>query len=195
MITSEFVIHQSSIWTIEFAARGKLYMTSRLFFVSLPLLLLFSHWVVSDSSWPNGLQHSKLISSLLTSRVCSNSCPLSQWCYLVISSSAALFSFCLQSFPASGFFPVSWLFISGGQSIGASASASSSALPVNIQGWFPLVLTGLISLLSKEGPRDLQSKRLSRVFSSPTVQKHKFFGAQPSLWSNSHIHTWLLAKP
>ena len=186
MITSEFVIHQSSIWTIEFAARGKLYMTSRLFFVSLPLLLLFSHWVVSDSSWPNGLQHSKLISSLLTSRVCSNSCPLSQWCYLVISSSAALFSFCLQSFPASGFFPVSWLFISGGQSIGASASASSTVLPVTIQDWFPLGLSGLISL---------QSKGLSRAFSNTTVQKHQFFCAQPSFCSSSHLHTWLLEKP
>ena len=184
MITSEFVIHQSSIWTIEFAARGKLYMTSRLFFVSLPLLLLFSHWVVSDSSWPNGLQHSKLISSLLTSRVCSNSCPLSQWCYLVISSSAALFSFCLQSFPASGFFPVSWLFISGGQSIGASASAS--ILPMNIKGWFPLGLTDLISVQYK-------LCRLPKGFSS-TIQKHQFFDAQPSLWSNSHICTWWLEK-
>ena len=78
-------------------------------------------------------------------------------------------------------FTMSWLFTSGGQSIGASASAS--VLPMSIQGWFPLGLTGLISLLSKE---------LSRVFSNTTVQKHQFFGAQPSLWSNSHIHTWLL---
>ena len=81
-------------------------------------------------------------------------------------------------------FPMSWLFTSGDQSIGASASAS--VLPVNIQGWFPLGLTGLISLVSKG---------LSRVFSSTTVGKHQFFSVQPSLWSNSHSHRWLLKKP
>ena len=91
---------------------------------------------------------------------------------------------CPQSFPASGFFPMSQLFTLGGQSIGASTSAS--VLPMNIQDWFPLGLTGLISVLSNG---------LSRVFSSTTVQKHQFFGAQPSLWFNSHIHTWLLEKP
>ena len=96
--------------------------------------------------------------------------------YITISSSATPF-FCLQSFPASGSFPVSWLFASGGQSIGVSALAS--VLPVNIQGWFPLGLTGLISL---------QSKGLSRVFSNTTIQRHQFFSAQPSLWSSSHIH-------
>ena len=89
---------------------------------------------------------------------------------------------CPQSFPASRSFPMSRLFTSGGQCIGASASA----LPMNIQDWFPLGLTGLISLLSKG---------LSRVFSNTTVQKHQFFSAQPSLWSNSHICTWLLEKP
>ena len=93
------------------------------------------------------------------------------------------FLFCLQFFPASGSFPVNWLFTSGGWSIGASASAS--VLPMNIRGWFPLGLTGLISLLCKG---------LWRVFSSTTVRKHQFFGAQLSLWSNSHIHTWLLGK-
>ena len=107
--------------------------------------------------------------------------PLSQWCCLIISSSVVPF-FCLQSFPAAGTFPLSRLFASGGQSIGASASA----LPKNIQGWFPLELTGLISL---------QSKGLSGVFSKTIVQKPQFFGAQASLWSNSHIHTWLLEKP
>ena len=116
--------------------------------------------------------------------VCSNSCPLSQWCYLIISPSASPFSFCLQSFPASGPFPMSRLFASGGQSIGASASAS--VLAVNSQGWFPLGLTGVISM---------QSKELSRVFSSTTVRKHQFFGTQLSIWSNSHIHIWLLEKP
>ena len=120
----------------------------------------------------------------LSPEVCSNSCPLSLWCYLTIISSAAPFCFCLQSFPASGYFPMSWLFASGGQYIGASASAS--VLPMNIQDWFPLGLIGLISLLSKG---------LSRVLSSSTVQKHQFFGTQPSLWSTPHIHTWLLEKP
>ena len=115
---------------------------------------------------------------------CASSCPLSWLCYIIISSSAALLSFYLQSSPASVSFPVSWLLASGGQSIGASASASG--LPMNIQGWFPLGLTGLISL---------QSKGLSRVFSSTTVWKNWFFGAQPSLWSSSHVHTWLLEKP
>ena len=97
----------------------------------------------------------------LSPGVCSDLCPLSQWCYLTISSSTIAFSFCLQSVPASGSFPVSWLFTSGGQSIEASASAS--ALPMNVHSWFPLRLTSLISL---------QSKGLSRVFSSTTVRKH-----------------------
>ena len=117
-------------------------------------------------------------------RVCSNSCPLSQWCHPTISSSVTPFSSCLQSFPASGSFPVIWLFASGGYSIGASASAS--VLPVSIQGWFPLGLTGLISL---------QSKGLLVIFNSTAIWKHQFFGAQPSLWSISHICTWLLEKP
>ena len=114
---------------------------------------------------------------------CPNSCPLSQWCHPTTSSSFAPFSSFLWSFPASQSFPVCWFFASGGQIIGASASAS--VLPINIQGWFPLGLTGLISLLSKG---------LSRVFSSTTVWKHQFFGAQCSLWSNSHIRIWLLEK-
>ena len=123
------------------------------------------------------------ISSVLH-RVYSNSCPLSRWCYLIFSSTATLFSFCLQSFPASGSFPVTQFFTTGVQSIGGSASAS--VLPVNIQGWFPLGLTSLISL---------QSKRVSKVFTSMATRKHQFLGAQPSLWSNSHIHIGLLEKP
>ena len=111
-------------------------------------------------------------------RVCSNSCTLSWWCHPTILASVAPFSSCPQSFPASGSFPVSWLFISGSQDIGASASAS--VLPMNIQSWSPLGWTGCISL---------QSKGLSRVFSNTTVQKHHFFGAQSSLCSNSHICT------
>ena len=102
--------------------------------------------------------------------------PLSQWCHVTFLSSASPFSSRLQSFPASGSFPVSQLFTSGGQRIGASASALM--LPMNIQGWFPLGLNGLISFLSKG---------LSSVFSSTTVQKHQFFNTQPSLWSNSHF--------
>ena len=114
----------------------------------------------------------------------SNSCPSSRWCHPAISSSVIPFSSCLQSFPASGSFPMSQLFTSGGQSIGASASAS--VLPMNIHDWFPLGLTDLISL---------QSKGFSRVFCNTTVQKHQFFGTQLSLWSNSHICTRLLEKP
>ena len=93
------------------------------------------------------------------------------------------FSSCPQSFPASGSFPMSWLFTLGHQSI--RASASGSVLSMNNQGWFPSGLTGWISL---------QSKGLSRIFSNTTVGKHPFFDSQPSLWSNSHIHTWLLKK-
>ena len=137
----------------------------------------------SDILWPLGLHHASLPCPSLSPKVCSNSCPLSQWCHPTISSSVASFSPCPQFFPASGSFPMSWLFASGGQSIGVSASAS--VLPMNIQGWFPLGLTNLISL---------QSKGFSRVFSNTTVQKHQFFGAQPSWWFNSHTHTWLWEK-
>ena len=103
----------------------------------------FSRSVVSDSLQPHGLQHARLACPLLSPEVCSNSCPLSQWCHPTISSSVVPFSSCLQSFPASGSFPVSQFFPSGGQSVGVSASAS--VLPMNIQDWFPLGLTGLIS--------------------------------------------------
>ena len=133
-----------------------------------------SHSVVSDSLQAHRPQRARLPCPSLSPGICSNSCPLSQWCYLTISSSAAAFSFCLQSILASGSFQMSQFLSSGGQSTGASASAS--VLPVNIQGWYPLGLTGLISLLSK---------KLSRVFSNTTVRKHQFFRAQ-SLWSSSH---------
>jgi len=144
----------------------------------------FSCSVMSDSLRPQGLQHARLPCPSPTPRACSNSCPLSQWYHSTISSSVVPFSSCLQSFPASGSCPMSQLFASGGESLGVSASAS--VLPMNIQDWFPLGLTGLISFLSKG---------LSRVFSNTTVQKHQFFCSQLSLWSNSHIHTWLLEKP
>ena len=137
------------------------------------------------NSKPHELQHARLSCPLLSPLVCSNLCPLSQWCHPTISSSVTPFSSCPQSFPASGSFPVSHFFPSGGQSTGAGASASASIPPMNIQGWFPLGLTGLISLLSKG---------LSRVFSSTTVWRHQFFDTQASLWSNSHIHTWLLVN-
>ena len=116
-----------------------------------------------DSLWPLGLQHTRLPCPLLSPRVCSNSCALSRWCYLTISSSAVLFAFGLQCFPTSGPFQMSRLFASGGQSIGASASAS--VLPINIQGWFPLGLTGWISLQFKGPSKNWLKSINSLVFS------------------------------
>ena len=133
---------------------------------------------------PHGLQQARLPCPSPSPGVCSESCPLSWWCYPIISSSVTRFSSCPQSFPPSGSFQMCRLFASGGQSIGASASAS--VLPMNILDWFPLGLTGLSSL---------KSKGLSRVFSIIPIQKHQFFSSQSPLWSNSHIHTWLLEKP
>ena len=133
---------------------------------------------------PHGLQQARLLSPSPFPGVCPNSRPSSQWCHPTMSSFVTPFSSCLQSFSASGSIQMSQFFTSGSQSIGVSASIS--VLPMNIQGWFPLRLAGLISLLSKG---------LSRVFSSTTIQKHQFFSAQPSLWSILHIHTWLLEKP
>ena len=132
----------------------------------------------------HGLQHTRLPCHLPSPRVYLNSCPLGKWCHPTILSSVSPFSSCLQSFPASGCFPMSCLFASGGQSTGVSAL--TSVLSMSIQSWFPSVLTDLIPLLSK-GP--------SRVFSSTTVWNYQFFGAHPSFWSNSHILTWLLEKP
>ena len=123
------------------------------------MLLLFSRSVVSDSLQPHGLQHARLPCPSLSLRACSSSCPLSWWSHSTISSSVIPFSSCLRSFPASGSFLISRLFASSGQSIGASASAS--VLPMNIQGWYPLGLTSLISLLSKG---------LSRVFSNTSLK-------------------------
>ena len=126
---------------------------------------------------PHGLQHARLPCPSPTPGACSNSCPLSRWCHPTISSSVIPFSSCLQSFPASESFPMSQFFASCGQGIGVLVSAS--VLPMNIQDWFPLGLTGWISW---------QSKGLSRVFSNTTVQKHQFFNAQLSLLSNPHVH-------
>ena len=143
----------------------------------------FNHSVLPDPLWPHGLQHARPPCPSPAPRACSKSCPLSRWQHPTISSSVIPFSSHLQSFPASVSFPMSQFFTSGGQSIGALASAS--VLPVNVQDWSPLGWTGWISL---------QSKGLSRVFSSTTVQKDQFFVTQLSLWSNSPIHTRLLVK-
>ena len=135
-----------------------------------------------DSFQPHGLQHTRIPYPSPSPGACSNSCPLSRWCHPTISSSVIPFSSCLQSFPASGSFPMSQLFTSGGQSIGPPSSAS--VLPVTLRGWFPLGWTGLTFL---------QSKGLSRVLSNITVQKHQFFHIQPSLWfkiSNPYMTNW-----
>ena len=144
----------------------------------------FSHSVMCDSLWPHESQHTRPPCPSPTPGVYPNSCPLSRWCHLTISSSVVPFSSCLQSFPTSGSFQMSQLFASCGQNVGVSAS--TSVLPTNTQHWSPLGWTGCISL---------QSKGLSRVFSNTTVQKHQFFGAQLSSLSSSHIHTWPLEKP
>ena len=160
------------------------YGISRLGFISSSfLILLFSHSVVSSSVTPwTTVPRASL--SLAVSQSLLKLMSLTQWCHPTTSSSVAPFSFCRQSFPASGSFPTSWLFASGGLSIKASASAS--VLPMNIQGGFPLRSTGLIFFLTKG---------LSRVFSSTTVGKRQFFSVQPFLWSNSYICIWLLEKP
>ena len=130
---------------------------------------------MSNSLWQHGLQPARLSCHSLSPGICSKSCSLSLWCYQTISFSATIFS-CPQSFQTLGSFLMNWLFPLCGQSIGDSAS--TTVLPMNIWGWFPLGLTSLISLLSK---------RISRVFSSTTIWKHQFFSAQSSSWSNFHI--------
>ena len=139
------------------------------------LLLLFSYPVVSNFLWPHRLQHARPPCPSPSPGVCPSSCSLHWWCCPAISLCDALFSFCLQSFPASGTFPMSRLFTSNDQNTGASALAS--VLPMSTQGWFLLRLTGMISLLSKG---------LSGVFSSITVSRHQFFGILPSIQSSSH---------
>ena len=144
----------------------------------------FSCSDVADSFRPHELQHTRPPCPSPTLGVYPNPRPLSQWCHPTISSSVIPFSSCPQSVPASGSFPMTQLFTSGGQSI--RVLASTSVLPMNTQDWSSLGWTGRISL---------QSKGLSRVFSNTTVQKHQFFGSQLSSSSNFHIHTWLLEKP
>ena len=147
-------------------------------------LLQFSLSVMSDSLWRHKPHHTRPPCPSPTPGVHPNPRSLSRWCHPAVSSSVVPFSSCPQSFPASGSFPMSQLFASGGLRIGVSAS--TSVLPMNTQDWSPLGWTGWISL---------QSKGLSRVFSNTTVQKHQFFSTQPSSQSNSHIHTWPLEKP
>ena len=154
---------QLSEWTIRKMTRGSKMLVHRVY-INIHMYQ-FSHSVKSYSLQPHGLQHARLLSLSSTPRACSNSCSSSLWCHPTILSSVVPFSSRLQSFPASGSFPVNWLSASGGQRNGASA------LSMNIQGWLPLGLTSLISLLSKG---------LSRVLSSTTVWKHQFFGAQLS---------------
>ena len=148
------------------------------------VVMVFGHSVTSNRLLLHGLQHARLPWHSLSPRVFSNSCPLSRWCHPTISSSVIPFFSFLHSFPAFGSFPMSQFIASGGQSI--EASAPTPALWMDIWGWFPVELTGLIFL---------ESKGLSRVFYSTTVWKQQVFSTQPSLWSNSHIHTWLLEKP
>ena len=168
---------------------------SSVVFFQLSYFLIYIMWIIkqhsvqiscsvmSESLRPHESQHARPPCLSPTPGVYSNSCLSSRWCHSAISSSVVPFSSCPQSLPAAGSFPMSQLFAWGDQSTGVSASASG--LPMNTQDWSPLGWTGWISL---------QSKELSRVFSNTTIQKHQFFGAQPSSQSNSHIHTWPLEK-
>ena len=175
-------------WHISVFSQNPIKVSIKIFFLNETIVKIFSvqfsHSVVSNSLRPHELQHARPPCPSPTPGVYPNSCPLSQWCHPAISSSIITFSSCPQSLPASGSFPMSQLFIWGGQSIGVSALAL--VLPMNTQDWSPLEWTGWISL---------QSKGLSRVFSNTTVQKHRFVSTQLSSQSNSHIHTWSLEKP
>ena len=157
---------ESVSWWVSFVFLIIVFMSLITWWVII-MFLQFSHSVVSDSLRSHGPQHARPPCPSPTPGIYSNSCPLSRWCHPTMSSSVVHFSFCLQSFPASGSFQMNQFFVSGGQSIRVSASAS--VLPMNIQNWFPLEWTGWISL---------QSKGLLRFISNTTVQKHQFFGPQ-----------------
>ena len=149
--------------------------------ITMMITVQFSCSVVSDSLWPHEPQHARPPCPSPAPGVYPNSCPSCRWCHPTISFSVVPFSSCPQSFSASGSFPMSQLFTSGGQSTGVSAS--TSVLPMNSQDWSPLGWTGWISL---------QSKGLS------SLQHHSSKASilrRSALWSNSHIHTWLLEKP
>ena len=162
-LTRLLFVFFSFIFSVFFSENWITLLSTYLFFAG-SLAIVSSVTQSFLSLRPHGLQHARLPCPSPTPRAWSNSCPLSWWCHPTISSSVVPFSSCLQSFPASGSFPVSQFFTSGGQSIGASASAS--IVPLNIQDWYPLWLTGWISS---------QSKGLSRIFSNTTVQKHRSF--------------------
>ena len=179
----------SPMWTLSWPRKTHCPLNTPKILASESLFMLFSSVqfscsVVSDSLRPHESQHTRPPCPSPTPGVHSDSRPSSQWCHPAISSSVVPFSSCPQSLPASDSFPMSQLFAWGGQSTGVSALASFP--PKKSQGWSPSEWTGWISL---------QSKGLSRVFSNTTVQKHLFFGDQPSSQSNSHIHTWPLEKP
>ena len=152
-------------------------------------MIQFSHSVVSHSLRPYELQHTRPSPAVHTSEpgVHSNSCPSSRWCHPAISSFVIPFSSYQQSFPALGSFPTSQFFASGGQSIGASASASASVLPMDILGWFPLGLTGLTLCCLRNSQESSPAPQFKSI--------NSLAGTQPSLWPNSHICTWLLEKP
>ena len=145
---------------------------------------LLSHSDVFNLLQPHGMKHARLSCPSLSPRVYSNSCPLNWWCHPTISSSIIPFSPALNLSQHQGLFQ--WVGFSHQVAKVLEFQLQPSVLLMNIQDWFPLGLTGLISVLSKG---------LSRILSSTTIQKHQFFSAQPSLWSNSHIHTWLLEIP
>ena len=147
-------------------------------------MLLFSHLVVSNSLQPHGLQHARLLCTSLSPKVCPNSCPLSWWCHPTIPSSVVPFSSCHQSFPASGSFSMSQFFTPGSQNIGASASV----LPVNIQGWFPLGLTALISLKSKTLKSFLQHHSLKA-----SILQHSAFFFMEQIFSDHFLQNPVLA--
>ena len=171
------------VFDCEHLSKIKTYKNSCIFIITQFSSVQFSCSVVSDSLRPHESQHARPPCPSPTSRVYSDSHPLSQWCHLAISSSVIPFSSCPQSLPASQSFSMNQLFTWGGQSTGVSALASF--VPEKSQGWSSK-WTGWISL---------QSKGLSRVFSNTTVQKHQFFGTQFSSQSNSRSHTWPLEKP
>ena len=180
--------HKNQIWS-KFSwsvfTEGYIYCFYLLYLVWIFIYLVqFTRSVVSNSLWSHEPQHARPPCPSPTTGVHPNLCPSSQWCHPAISSSVIPIFLCPQSLPASGSFPMSQLFESGGQSIGVSAL--TSVLPMNTQDWSPLRWTGRISL---------QSKGLTRVFSNTTVQKHQFFGAQVYSQSNSHICIWPLEKP
>ena len=163
---------------------GDLQMLTLILFTNFSISVQFTRSVVSDTLRSHEPQHARPPCPSSTPRVHPNPSPLSRWCHPTISSSVVPFSTCAQPYPALGSFQMSQLIVSGGQSIGVSASISVH--PVNTQDWTSLGWTSWISL---------QFKGLSSVFSNTTVQKHQFFCAQLSLQSNSHIHTWPLEKP